>query len=149
MSPPSVKRLLIIEDNAQREQTLRSWLPPDFRPVVASSAGKAIGILDRDRGAVYAAVVLDHDLQERRVTEQDGVLCGQDVAETLMRCLSKEVPILVHSNNASQAPILFSRLCRAGFEVTQIPMEALTRERFEEWLRAVSQNWESISNEEE
>jgi len=60
-------RILIIEDDdAQREAWLRSWLPADVHAVVATSVGKAIGIISRDRGSVYVCIVLDFDLQLRR-----------------------------------------------------------------------------------
>lgn len=74
-----------------------------------------------------------------------GVLCGQDVAQTIVQCLSREIAILVHSNNALRVPVLVFKLCRTGSEVAQMPMAVLTKELFEDWLRKVSDNWESIS----
>jgi hypothetical protein len=47
-------RLLLIEDDMTRIDLFQKWLPADIRMVVASSPGKAIGILQRDRGRVYA-----------------------------------------------------------------------------------------------
>jgi CheY-like chemotaxis protein len=144
MGSKSVRRILIIEDNRGREQLLRNWLSPGFHPVVATSAGKAIGILTRDKGAVYAGVVLDHDLQERCVTEMDSTLSGQNVAQAMIRYLSRAIPVLVHSNNTNQAPILVFRLRQAGFDVTRIPMSALGKELLAEWLQLVAENWESL-----
>ena len=53
-------RILTIEDDPPREADLRSWLPAGvIYAVVATSAGKAVGIVSRDRGKVYAGIVLD------------------------------------------------------------------------------------------
>jgi hypothetical protein len=73
-------RILIIEDDANREARLKSWLPAEVRAVVATSPGKAIGILRRDSGVVYAGIVLDFDLQLRRATASDLHLSGHHVA---------------------------------------------------------------------
>lgn len=57
-------RLLLIEDNNDRVELFQSWLPEEFRLVHAGSAGRALGVLQRDRNA-YAGLLLDHDLQEQ------------------------------------------------------------------------------------
>jgi CheY-like chemotaxis protein len=128
-------RILIVEDNLERERQLCSWLPSGVKPVVATSAGRAIGILARDNGKVYGAIVLDHDLQQRCATDSDSFLSGQDVVDAIVRNVSREVPILVHSVNASQGPVMARRLLRAGYDVTQIPMDQLTSEAFSKWLQ--------------
>lgn len=58
-----VCRILIVEDDDERVAKFRSWLPETMRIVHARSAGSAIGILQRDKGRVYAGIMLDHDLQ--------------------------------------------------------------------------------------
>lgn len=133
----SAMRILIIEDNAQREKLLRSWIPPDARVVIAKSAGRAIGILERDRGRVYSGIVLDHDLQEKPATEADRYLSGQDLVDRIISNVSRDVPILVHSVNASQGWVMAVRLQKQGFEVTHIPMSLLTAGVFEEWVQEV------------
>ena len=50
-------RLLLIEDDNERVEIFRSWLPADVRLVHAGSAGRALGILQRDREA-YAGIIL-------------------------------------------------------------------------------------------
>ena len=127
-------RILIVEDDPQREQRLRSWLPPDVRPVVAATAGAAIGILRHDRGRVYAGVLLDHDLQERRHAESDRYLCGQDVVEAIVQHVDRRVPILVHSVNAVGRQAMAARLRRAGFDVLIRPMNELKSADLEAWL---------------
>jgi CheY-like chemotaxis protein len=134
-------RLLLIEDNQHRIDKIRSWLPEGCLLVVASSAGKAIGILQRDRGYVYGAVMLDHDLNEQALTESDLSLSGSDLVETLITHLSRDVPILVHSMNATRAPLVVQRLNRAGFEVTRLPFETLYRDAFLNWLEDARYNW--------
>ena len=64
-------RLLLIEDDSERIEQFRAWLPEDARLVVAMSAGRAIGTLQRDGRGVYAGVMLDHDLQQHAATDAD------------------------------------------------------------------------------
>lgn len=134
-------RLMLIEDNQDRIDRIRSWLPGDCLLVVATSAGKAIGILQRDRGYVYGAVMLDHDLHEQAATEDDLSLSGSDLVETLITHLSRDVPILIHSMNPTRAPLLAQRLNRAGFDVTRIPFVELDKAIFLPWLEDARYNW--------
>ena len=55
-------RLLIIDDSDTRIDTLKQWLPDDVHPVFATSAGRTLRMIDLDPGAVYAGILLDHDL---------------------------------------------------------------------------------------
>jgi hypothetical protein len=135
-------RLLIVEDDPDREATLRAWLPPDVRPVVARSAGRALGVLRLDPGRVYAGVVLDHDLQGQVATEADRFLTGQEVVRAVIRYVSPEVPVLVHSRNAWASELMVHALAQAGFEVTKIPMDRLTQTSFLAWLEEVRDGWE-------
>ena len=135
-------RLLIIEDDHERERVLKSRLPPDVKTVVADSAGRAIGVIERDRGNVYAGILLDHDLQGRIATLSDHYLDGKDIVNVIIKHISKSVPILVHSMNVSQAPRMAERLERDGFLVTRIPMASLTKERLQEWVAEARESWE-------
>ena len=135
-------RLLIIEDDHERERILKSWLPPDVKTVVAGSGGRAIGILERDRGTIYAGILLDHDLQGRTATATDCTLDGKDVVNMIVKNISKNVPILVHSMNVTQAPVMAHRLEKDGFYVTRIPMVNLTKERLQEWVSEARALWE-------
>lgn len=130
----TMTRILIIEDDPNREARLKSWLPADVRAVVAASAGKAIGILRRDSGVVYAGIVLDFDLQLRRGTASDLHLSGRDVALAITEYVSRDVQILVHSENTSKRSLMVHSLRLAGFDVTQVPMHLLTAHRFCAWL---------------
>lgn len=145
----AVKRLrvLIIEDDRGRVEKLKAWLPEDVLVVVAWSAGRALGILERDRGAVYAGILLDHDLQQRAATGADETLSGTQVVEAIVRNVSDRVPILVHSMNPVRAPVMARRLTEAGFSVTQVPMESLDREKLLEWLQEVQAYWGDLLDE--
>ena len=68
-----------------------------------AETGRALGILRRDPGRVYAGIVLDHDLQGQIASEADRFLTGQDVVRAILRYVSPDVPVLVHSMNASQS----------------------------------------------
>jgi len=140
--PSRFFRLLIIEDDHERERILKSWLPPAVKTVVAGSAGRAIGILERDRGKVYAGILLDHDLQGRIATTTDHFLDGKDIVNVIVKNVSKSVPILIHSMNVTQAPVMAERLERDGFSVTRIPMVNLTKERLQEWVNDARALWE-------
>ena len=131
----------MIEDNTRRAEQIRTWLPEDFLLVVAASAGRAIGILQRDSGYVYGAVMLDHDLNEQAVTDADLSLSGSDLVETLATHLSRDAPILVHSMNPTCAPRVAKRLSHAGFDVTRIPFEGLDQVTFLAWLEEAHCNW--------
>ena len=119
-------------------------LPSDVKTVVAGSGGRAIGILERDRGSVYAGILLDHDLQGRIATSTDRSLDGKDIVNMIVKNISKDVPILVHSMNVTQAPVMARRLEKDGFSVTRIPMANLTKDRFQEWVREAREIWEDL-----
>lgn len=137
-------RLLLIEDSQHRIEKIRGWLPEGCLLVTATSAGKAIGILKRDRGYVYGAILLDHDLHEQAATEADLSLSGSDLVETIIAFVSREAPILVHSMNPTRAPSVAQRLGRAGFDVSRIPYEELDRVSFLAWLSDARDNWEDV-----
>ena len=62
-SPEPRLRILVVEDDRGRENRIRAMLPAEVLAVVVNSGGKALGLLERDRGSVYAGILLDHDLQ--------------------------------------------------------------------------------------
>lgn len=137
-------RVLLIEDDNERVTTIRSWLPADVRLVHAGSAGRAIGILQRDSN-VYAGIMLDHDLREQIVTEKDFFLSGSTVVKTIITSISPDTPILVHSMNPGCAPLMVKTLEKTGFSVTRLPMREMTWENFNEWLDEVREMWDSRS----
>lgn len=133
-------RILLIEDDNDRVKTITDWLPEDVRLVHAGSAGRAIGILQRDRNS-YAGIMLDHDLLGQMVTEKDFSLDGTIVSKTIMANVPSDTPILVHSMNSADAPKMVLALSKSGFSVTRLPMSEMTEERFCEWLEEAREMW--------
>ena len=135
-------RILIVEDDPDRIEILKTWLPDDVMTVAVTSSGKAIGLLERDCGRVYAGIMLDHDLQEQVAAESDRYLCGQDVVDAITRNIQKDVPILIHSMNLSESPAMVRRLEGSGFQVTRIPFANLSRENLTDWMEDARELWE-------
>lgn len=133
-------RLLLIEDDKNRVEKIRSWLPEDTRLVDAASAGRVLGILKRDKNQ-YAGIMLDHDLQLQAATVNDTELSGSTVIKWIRNLISPDVPVLVHSMNRKLAPVMVKALEDGGFNVTRIPMEDMTREHFLSWLEEVRESW--------
>jgi|GEM_PF-6428533 len=98
-------------------------------------------MLERDRGHVYAGLMLDHDLQDRAITAMDRHLSGRHVVQAVVRHIDPDVPILVHSMNFNRAPENVQSLESAGFTVTRISMGQITRTDFLAWLREVHALW--------
>ena len=145
--PPNRLRLLLIEDDKGRADKIRFWLPDDVLLTHAASAGRAIGILQRDRGAVYAGILLDHDLQGSIASEMDEYLSGADVTKVIIHYVDPDVPILVHSMNPAGAHKMGSMLREAGFDVTWIAMVALDQKKLNEWVVEVRERWRDRTEE--
>jgi CheY-like chemotaxis protein len=143
----AICRILMVEDNPARIELLKSWLPEDLKTVVASSAGKAIGILQRDRGRVYSGILLDHDLQEQALITSDFGLSGTEIARSIAANVSRIVPVLVHSMNFRRAQGMVDTLERWGFIVTRIPMDRLTKDAFLTWVEEVRAVWKDNLHE--
>ena len=137
-------RILLIEDDLNRVRQISEWLPPDVRLVHARSAGRAIGILERDRNA-YAGIMLDHDLQGHAATDRDTELSGTTVVKRIVALVPNNTPVLVHSMNISYSPGMVTVLSNAGFSVTRLPMMVMTQEKLVEWLDEVRECWEERS----
>ena len=142
-------RILIVEDNMPRANLLKSWLPIDIKPVLVTSAGAAIGLIKRDRGNVYAGIMLDHDLQENIVSRADMDLNGMNVVDAIVSYIPNDVPILVHSTNETQGPAMARRLESYNYMVMQISMNQLTYRKFLEWIEEVRELWEDLQEDDE
>jgi CheY-like chemotaxis protein len=141
-----VFRILAIEDSEERVASFRSWLPDGVSLTNASSAGRAIGILRRDRGSVYGGILLDHDLERKTVTQMDKSLSGTTVVESIIEHVSVDVPVLIHSMNSAGSVVMMDRLLEEGFSVTRIPMEALNKVSFLNWLEEAREAWEDFDD---
>lgn len=138
-----VLKILVIEDDNSRIKSFNLWLLPGFRIVPTTSAGTALGVIQRDKGYVFAGICLDHDLQGQTKTAEDGDLSGTTVVKSLIRNMDKRTPVLVHSMNPTRAPIMANALKTAGFQdVLRIPMDDLTETLFQEWLQEVRDTWD-------
>ncbi|OPY80232.1 MAG: hypothetical protein A4E65_01582 [Syntrophorhabdus sp. PtaU1.Bin153] len=78
----------------------------------------------------------------RARTERDKTLSGSDLIEAIIRNVSTDVPILVHSMNPKGASARVERLECAGFSVDRIPMFSLTKELLLKWLDETGSTWE-------
>lgn len=134
---PPLCPLLVIEDSEDRIQKFQSWLPEGGRLIVASSAGQAIGMLNRTKPGECAALLLDHDLQEQAKTTADTYLSTSNLLNLIVQKLDKHTPIMIHSVNFAGARHMEQHLSDRGFWVTRISMEDLTRDFFQEWLEDV------------
>ncbi len=128
--------ILVVEDNAGRTAWIRERLGADVIATFASSAGAAIGVIQRDAEAI-SGIMLDHDLQERARTQDDLYLSGSNLVEQIVGRVPRQVPVLVHSMNPAGAQAMARRLQAFGFSVTRIPMADLTREHLAIWLEEV------------
>ena len=134
-------RLLLVEDDIDRVEQFRAWLPDWARLVWAQSAGSAIGLIRRDQGHVYGGVLLDHDLPQRAITADDRALSGTDVAAVLVEYFSPDIPVFIHSTNQVQVPRLARQLEGAGFWVTRMPFHELSEKALLEWLEEARAIW--------
>jgi CheY-like chemotaxis protein len=130
-------RILIVEDDESRVECFKKWLPPDVLLTHAPRGGSALGLLQRDRGAVYSGILLDHDLNWRAIGGVDDRISGSQVALAIVRYVEPGVPILVHSMNGEKGPQMAKLLDSAGFPVTRIPMKDLDQAQFMTWLEEV------------
>jgi len=146
---PAFFRLLVIEDNDLRIRKIWEWLPADFQANFVRCGGLALGVIARDgpwRGRhdepAYAGIMLDFDLNMQAVVASDLDLSGKAVVSALLRCMSRDIPILVHSMNPAGAPLMVNQLKDAGFDVLRLPWFELEQGEFQEWLDEVRENWE-------
>lgn len=130
-------RLLLVEDDPDRIARFTAWCPPDARLVVARGGGRALDLLERDPGRVYAGLLLDHDLPGQAVNDAERLVTGTQVVQGILRYLDPEIPILIHSMNRGAARRMATTLTAGGFEISTIPMTDLTRARFLAWLDTV------------
>ena len=137
---PRILNILIVEDDKSRVDRLTEWIPADMRIVWARSGGAALGVLKRARMNDYAGILLDHDLQGNARTEEDCALDGRDIVDEIIRRLSRDPLIMVHSMNPQHAPQMVTRLDDAGFSVSRMPFAVMTQETFVAWCDEVRDN---------
>ena len=138
---PQIARILLIEDDIKRYEVLTSWLPTGIRLVWAKDAGAAMGIIRRTKVEDYVGMMLDFNLvRQPYVTGGPPErFDGGHVVDLLQnrRDLAREVPVLVHSNNLRNGPVIAKRLEGSGYMMTRIAMRDLTKERFIDWIEGL------------
>lgn len=136
-------RLLLIEDNVERIAQFRNWLDEtEFVLIEASSGGRAKGILRKGATDGIAGIMLDHDLEQQPVIENDLKMSSSHLMNAMLLTIPRFVPVLIHSMNISKPIHMERQLKSAGFSVTRINMDNLTRSSFHEWLQDVRDNWD-------
>lgn len=131
-----LRKILIVEDDVRRVEKLTAWLEPGVRLIEATSAGVAMGLIKRTKQGDLAGVMLDYDLQERPKIAGDMNLSGNEVVQTILEHLPRDVPILVHSMNGKGHPARISKLLEgAGFYVVRMPMATMTKLDFQAWQK--------------
>lgn len=127
-------RILVVEDSHSRFGRIEAMFPHDARSIWTSCGATALSVLERDRGETFSGIMLDFDLDQSLYNVGGPTLTGEDVAQRVVKNISRDTPILVHSMNPSGRQKLVSILTGSGFSVTQIPMGDLTKEKFDEWI---------------
>lgn len=69
-------------------------------------------------------------------------LSGGDVVKAIVAHIDRTVPILVHSMNLSEAPVMVRRLESAGYDAMRMPMAEMTPEKLHEWVADARDLWE-------
>ena len=148
-----VLRLLVIEDEDKRIRKIWEWLPNGFHANFVKSAGRALGVLEKDGRnnypdrPAYAGIMLDFDLYMSAAVSSDFDLSGKTVVEAIIHNMDNSIPVMVHSMNPTGAPLMVRRLEDAGFNVVRISWYELEKEVFQEWLVDVKENWEGFWGE--
>lgn len=147
-------KILVVEDDERRLGGLQQWTKSiqsknfhkcRYEVVWARAAGAAIGLLRRDRGRVYAGIMLDHDLVLQEVTERDDLFNGKDVVDAVIEYVDKDVPIFVHSANTTESPKMVKHLEGAGFAVERVAFGELRLNMFQDWLEYVCECSQEIT----
>lgn len=147
---------LLIEDDEQRICTLDTWLTDWARLVKVTCGGRAKYVIDQASSRIpehkrdkYAGILLDHDLTKKTITSADAEISGEAIAHYIIQSIPhpEDCPILIHSMNTLGSSRMTKLLQGAGFSVTRIPFENLTRLFFIKWLEEARNIW--IENEDD
>lgn len=128
-------RVLLVEDSDDRYAKIKNWISDDVRLIWVTCAGSALGVLQHDGGETYAGIMLDFDLYRKLHATDRMPGTGVDVARKVIEKVANDTPILVHSMNQEERYRIVKMLIDSGFDVTQIPMQELTKEALDEWLK--------------
>lgn len=135
-------RILIIEDNEERIDLFKQWMPLDIAAIYVRSAGRAVRVIELDQGSIYSGICLDHDLDEQTIVNLEKELSGMEVARYIARNISRNAPILVHSMNFGGGTSMTRALEAQGFTVSRIPFDRMTEKKLLDWIADVRAEWE-------
>lgn len=116
-------KIVILEDNAERQRAMQGWLREHFYSFEAHFFAVASEIIDylRDHLSEAIAISLDHDLE--LLPGSDGSLVdpstGREVAEFLATC-SPVCPVIIHTTNSPAAVGMEMVLQEANWETRRV-----------------------------
>lgn len=120
------KRILILEDNADRREAMTQWLGdrmPMYPLHITDDPETFVGYVREFAGNILA-VSLDHDLHER--PDRSTTLTGMQVVDHLVT-ISPSFPVLMHTSNRHDGETMRSRLTKSGWGVQWvIPFDGTT-----------------------
>jgi len=105
-------RMLVLEDNMDRQETFRGRYPD---AVIVATAPACIERLAEPWDVIY----LDHDLGGNRLPDSDGEDCGMVVVRHILEYRPDHLvstQFIVHSANQHRARIMADDLRRAGYD---------------------------------
>lgn len=145
-------RILLVEDDDRRVAHMKLLFHPGIRLVRASSAARAIGIIQRDgtlrsdSRPAYAGVMLDHDLDHHPINAADQKMNGTDVARALAAHFSPDVPVYIHSTNSGGSAAMMGILRERGFDVERASWMDLqdAPSPLLQWFEEVLEIWDDM-----
>lgn len=135
---PHLNRILILEDDFERQRVMRECLDdrfPQYGARFFTTANAMIDYLSQNVGEELLLISLDHDLEpiDGAMAEDPGT--GRDVAGCLAerrpRC-----PVIIHTTNALAAVAMQAVLSEAGWTTIRVAPYDAERWIRETWFRA-------------
>ncbi len=145
-------RILLVEDDDRRVAHMKLLIPPSVPQVPATTAARAIGIIQRDGTLrsdalpAYAGVMLDHDLDHHPLNAADRMMNGTHVARALADHFSPDVPVFIHSTNSGGSATMMTILRERGFDVERASWMDLqdAPSPLLAWFEEVLEIWQDI-----
>jgi hypothetical protein len=78
------------------------------------------------------------------VTDIDQLISGKEVVDAIVEHISRDVPVLIHSANTSEAPKMLARLLGVGFSTEYQPFRSLRHDLLRNWLQYVAELSDSV-----
>lgn len=121
-----MKKLLLVDDELHRAQSIKSVMPSEITAIWAQNAGLGIQAL---RAEKFDILLLDHDLYHESGS-------GEDVAKVVAETQNPTCKIFIHSQNEAGANAM--RQLLSGFEISRSAWDNGQRMApgLPEWLKA-------------